>query len=90
MNYFFVFQNKTFHEEHQGGYLWAPQYGNSGRTASHWSKMKEVKRGDVIIHSYKKQIIAISVAKKDVYVAKKPVELSNDWQTDGWRVDTQY
>ena len=90
MNYFFVFQNKTFHQEHQGGYLWAPQYGNSGRTASHWSKMKEVKRGDVIIHSYKKQIIAISVAKKDVYVAKKPVELSNDWQTDGWRVDTQY
>lgn len=48
--------------------------------------MKAVKRGDVIIHSYKKQIVAISVAKKDVYVAKKPVELSNDWQTDGWRV----
>ena len=72
MNYFLYSKIKTFHQEHQGGYLWAPQYGNSGRTASHWSKMKEVKRGDVIIHSYKKQIIAISVAKKMCMWRKSP------------------
>ena len=52
MNYFFVFQNKTFDEEYRGGYLWAPQHGNSGRKVSHWEKMKEVRRGDIIIHSY--------------------------------------
>lgn len=71
MNYFFVFQNKTFHEEHQGGYLWAPQYGNSGRTASHWSKMKEVKRGDVIIHSYKKADYSDKCGKKRCVCGEK-------------------
>lgn len=90
MNYFFVFQNKTFYEEHHGGYLWAPQSGNSGRKVSHWEKMKEVRCGDVIIHSYKKRIMAISIVERDVYAAKRPVELSNEWQEDGWRVDTTY
>lgn len=51
MNYFFVFQNKTYYEEYRGGYLWAPQRGNTGRKESHWKKMKEVRRGDIIIHS---------------------------------------
>lgn len=90
MNYFFVFQNKTFYEEYRGGYLWAPQFGNSGRKVSHWEKMKEVRRGDVIIHSYKKQIMAISIATRDVYAAKRPAELPNEWQQEGWKVDTTY
>ena len=90
MNYFFVFQNKTYNEEYSGGYLWAPQYGNTGRKVSHWEKMKEVRRGDVIIHSYKKQIKAISIAKRDVFAAKRPAELSNEWKQEGWRVDTTY
>ena len=90
MNYFFVFQNKTYEQESRGGYLWAPQRGNLGRRVSHWEKMKSVKQGDIIIHSYKTQIMAISIAKQDVYVAKRPAELSSEWQTEGWRVDTEY
>lgn len=90
MNYFFVFQNKTFYEEYRGGYLWAPQYGKSGRKVSHWEKMKEVRCGDIIIHSYKKQIMAISIAKTDVYAEKRPTELSDEWHIDGWRVNTTY
>lgn len=50
-NYFYVMQNKTFTEEYGGGYLWAPQQGNNGSVANHsWSRMKNVKSGDVIIH----------------------------------------
>ncbi|MFT3983585.1 MAG: HNH endonuclease [Lachnospiraceae bacterium] len=90
MNYFFVFQNKSYYEEYKGGYLWAPQYGSSGRKVSHWEKMKSIKQGDIIIHSYHKQIKAISVAKEDVYEAKRPVELSAEWQQEGWRVDCEY
>lgn len=34
-----------------GRYLWAPQQGNNGSVANHsWSRMKNVKSGDVIIH----------------------------------------
>ncbi len=90
MNYFFVFQNKTFKEEYDGGYLWAPQHGKTGRIESHWIKMKDVRRGDIIIHSYKQQIVAISIAKRDVYAAKRPSEAFNEWQQEGWRVDSTY
>lgn len=90
MNYFFVFQNKTFYEEYRGGYLWAPQLGKDSKKKSHWEMMKLVKKGDVIIHSYQKRIVAISVAKLDAYVAEKPDELLDEWQIKGWRVDTQY
>lgn len=90
MNYFFVFQNKTYYEEYRGGYLWAPQLGKDGKRKSHWEMMKLVRKGDVIIHSYQKRIVAISIAKLDAYVAEKPDELLDEWQVKGWRVDTQY
>ena len=90
MNYFFVFQNETYKWEHRGGYLWAPQYGRIGQRVSHYETMKSVKQGDIIIHSLKKKIVAISRAKKDVYAAKKPVEIKNPWQDQGWRVDVDY
>lgn len=90
MNYFFVFQNKSYDQEYRGGYLWAPQYGNSGRRVSHWDKMKSVKRGDIIIHSFHTRIVAISIAERDVYAANKPTELSDKWRQEGWRVDSVY
>lgn len=34
--------------------------------------------------------MAISIVKKDVYAAKRPVEKSDEWQQEGWRVDTTY
>lgn len=88
--YFFVFQNESFDEEYKGGYLWAPQYGNSGRRVSHWEQMKNVRKGDLIIHSYIKKIVAVSIAKTDVYEADRPSELPNQWETEGWKVDTEY
>lgn len=89
-NYFFVFQNKSYNEEFKGGYLWAPQYGNNGRRVSHWEQMKKVRKGDLVIHSYSKEIVAISIAKTDYYESNKPTELSNEWDSKGWRVDTDY
>ncbi len=44
MNYYFVFQNKSFEHEHKGGYLWAPKSTESGRRVPHWESMKDVKK----------------------------------------------
>lgn len=89
--YFYVMQNKTFDEEYGGGYLWAPQMGNNGSGANHsWSRMKEVKTGDVILHGYKQKVVAISIAKADCYPAMRSDELAADWHREGWRVDTEY
>lgn len=89
-NYYFVFQNKSFDEECENGYLWAPKATKERVSKSHWSLMKKVRKGDVIIHSYNQKIKAISVAKTDFYEDKRPNELPNDWTDNGWRVDTDY
>lgn len=88
--YFFVFQNKNYSKELYGGYLCAPKFTESGKRKSHWERMKEIRSGDLIIHSYKKQILAISVAKNDVYPSNIPKEYQNQENRGGWRVDTKY
>lgn len=90
--YFFVFQNKSYDVERRGGFLWAPKTNEIGRYVSHWRLMKEVKRGDVIIHSVNKHIVALSVACSDCYSAEQPNNLTDErlWDSDGWRVDCDY
>lgn len=89
-NYFWVFQNRTFKEESQGGFLWAPQKNESGRPQHHWTRMKSIKQGDAIIHSVDRKIVAVSIAKADCYAAQKPSGNFDEWQDQGWRVDSKY
>ena len=89
--YFYVFQNKSFDEECAGEYLWAPKYAKDGTQNHHWTRMQEVKKGDVIFHGYKQHVAAVSIANTDSYTADRPGELSADaWTKEGWRVDTDY
>lgn len=90
MSYFFVFQNKTYNDEYRGGYLWAPKYGFTSKTHVTWKRMISIKCGDVIIHSYKKKIMAISIAEGLAYDSTRPNESFNEWQQEGWKVDTKY
>lgn len=64
-NEFFVFQNKSFNRESTCSYLWVPKHSKNGRKISHWNKMKTVKKDDIIIYSYNKDIRVISIAKDD-------------------------
>lgn len=92
MNYFFVFQNKTFEQERIGGYLWAPKINKQGTRVSHWVNMKNIKSGDLIFHSYNKKIAAISIAKSNCEDSHQPVELQEEklWENDGYKVYTEY
>lgn len=87
MEFFFVFQNRTFDREQQGGYLWAPD-----GCRAHWQKMRSVTCGDIIFHSYQRKIVAISIAKTDCYTARRPTELAIEqlWDDQGLRVDCDY
>lgn len=88
--YFYVFQNQSFVEEISGGYLWAPKKAKDNSENHNWSRMKDVKKGDVIFHGYKQHVAAVSVAKVDGYSAQRPEELSDEWNNDGWRIDADY
>lgn len=54
--------------------------------------MKNVRKGDLIIHSFNKNISAISMALTDVYESDRPLNsgVHDDWDVKGWRVDTKY
>ena len=51
-NYFYVYQNKTYHEERSGNFLWSPKYASGNRKNAGYETMKDVSKGDVIFHSY--------------------------------------
>jgi hypothetical protein len=52
--------------------------------------MRDVKKGDIILHGFKQQVVAVSVAKNDCYSASRPDEITDDWHNDGWKVDLDY
>jgi 5-methylcytosine-specific restriction enzyme A len=91
MAYYFVFQNKTYIQERDGGYLWAPQRNSHDRLLHHWTRVNSVQKNDIIIHSYKTFIRAVSIASDDAYSASIPPEIAeHQWESAGWRVDVHY
>ena len=59
---FWVFQNQTYDEESYKGYIFAGFHG-----PHHWERLKDVRKGDIIIHSYHANVVAVSVAKDSAY-----------------------
>lgn len=88
--YFYVFQNQGFSEEVAGEYLWEPNKEKDNSNNHHWSKMNEVKKGDVILHVYKKYVAAVSIVKAECYSSQRPIELPYECNNVGWRVDSDY
>lgn len=90
-HYYYVFQGRSFDEECKDGFLWAPRNGNNGPAKHHWSRMGEVKKGDVILHGKQGRFVAVSVVKKDSYVSRRPnTDVSEKWADDGWCIETDY
>lgn len=89
---FFVFQGNTFDKEFRGGYIWAPISNKSGIMPHHWTRLLDVRKGDIILHGCDGYVRAISVARDTCYDCPQPVELTVEelWDRDGRRVDCDY
>ena len=88
--YFYVTQKDSmFLDENKGGFLWSPQYRTDGRKHPGYETMKEVKAGDIIIHSTLSAIFAISRAKTDCYPSQNPGGAFSNYGPNGWRVDIE-
>ena len=89
---FFVFQGNTFEKEYQGGYIWAPISNKAGSTPHHWTRLLDVRKGDIILHGCDGYVQAISVARDACYECAQPAELTVEdlWECDGRRVDCDY
>ncbi|MED4052295.1 HNH endonuclease [Priestia megaterium] len=92
MNYFLVFQNKSYEEERNGGYLWAPQKNKNGQTFHHWTDMKLIKKGDIIFNSFNGKLVSILTAQANCQEHERPTGLEqlDLWEKDGWLVDVEY
>ena len=71
-NCFWVYQNQTFFEESNGRFLWSPKYTRDGKSNPGYEAMKEVRDGDIILHSYMGKIVAIGKAQGRCYSAHRP------------------
>ena len=59
---FWVFQNQTYDEESYKGYIFAGFHG-----PHHWERLREVRKDHIILHSYRQEVVAVSVAKDSAY-----------------------
>lgn len=91
-NYFFVFQNKSFNEQSSGGYLWAPIRASNGYKLHHYDRLKDIKKGDIIFHSFQQEIIAVSVAQTEAYEIEKPYDdgVYSNWGKRGRAINSDY
>lgn len=87
---FWVYQNKTYYEEKRGGFLWSPKYAINGRRHPGYESMKEVRPGDIIIHGYKTNVVAISIAKSICVSFDRPSSSFSEWAKDGWKIECEY
>lgn len=89
---FFVFQGGTFDREYKGGYIWAPKENSSATPPHHWTRLLDVRKGDIILHCCSAYVKAISVAKDACYDYQQPKELAVEdlWDLEGRRVDCDY
>ena len=89
---FFVFQGDTFEKECSGGYIWAPISDKTGSHPHHWTRLLDVRKGDIILHNSNGHVHAISVAKDECYDCPQPLELTTEdlWESEGRRVDCEY
>ena len=92
MNYFIVFQNKTYNEEMNGEYLWAPQRAKGGKKIYHWTNMTKVKDGDIIFSIYKSNLVSVNISKGIAVDSIRPHDLDkvNLWNKNGWLLKVKY
>lgn len=90
MNFFVVMQNKTFKEENEGEFLWAPKTNKDGNKVFHWTNMTNIKKGDIIFSSYEKKLVSINIAQCSYYESENPFLSNEDWEKSGWMIDLKY
>jgi hypothetical protein len=91
MAYWWVSQNQSFRQERDGGFLWAPDRNESGKTFFHWATMIQVRPGDVVFSYVGGKIVAVAIARTAAYDSPRPHDLGEGlWEDAGKRVDAEY
>ena len=92
MAYWWVSQNKTYKEERQGGYLWAPLFDKGGHTPHHWRTVSQLQPGDIVFSYRSRKIPAFAVVSSAPFEADAPTDFQRkgDWSREGLSVNATY
>lgn len=66
---------RSYDEEKNGGYLWAPKKDSLGREHFFWSNMTKINEGDIIFSVCKRNIVSINTAKGRSIEADRPTKV---------------
>lgn len=90
--FYWVNQGKTYKEEKEGGYLWAPVKNSGGNSFFYWTNMKKLRPQDLIFNYRKGYLISYCIIKSECYLAPQPEEFSVDleWEDEGFMADAEY
>jgi putative restriction endonuclease len=91
MNYWWVYQGKSFKRASAGGYLWAPHRTKNDRTGYYyWSNVQRVAMGDVIFAHVDKAVVAVLTPLRPAYETLPPDTKDVAWAGTGWKLDVEY
>lgn len=74
MNFYVVMQGKSYHQSKEAGIVWCALYDKTGNTPHSWQRMQDVKKGDVLFHYVKGDVVAISQAREDARIGMSDIE----------------
>lgn len=90
-SFWWVNQGKTYKQEKDGEYLWAPKANRAGYPVPHHVSLLKAKHGDVIFCYSEKELKSIGIVQSKAIESQKPSEIkSDDWQKDGYLLKVKY
>lgn len=90
-NVWWVNQGNTIYAGKTEGVIWAPLKNLNGKSVHHWETMREVKRGDIILHYANKHLRYVSRVIDPAQIAPRPSSFANsNWEEEGRLVRTDY
>ncbi len=89
--FWWVNQGRSYKEETDGGFVWAPQNNKDGHEMSYHRNVNRVKKGDIIFHYKDKAIKGVSVATTNGAVADRPEGITDEGRThNGWKASVKF
>jgi putative restriction endonuclease len=90
--FYWVNQGKTYTEEKEGGYLWAPIKNSKGNSFFHWENMTKLKPYDIVFNYRKGFVVGYCEIKTKHFLAPQPEEFNVDveWENEGYMIDADY
>lgn len=86
-----VNQGRTFQDEFEGGFLWAPVTNKAGSKQEFYTNVTRMKRGKKVYSNVGGKIVAVGVVTQEAVDCKNPLNNhKEEWIQDGWKVGVQY